>query len=432
MKIVYLSLLAVLAFVSCAPGPRPDRTLAPQLVEAPRYLPLIREDADLRDEKALDVALAMARADAPRAAFDLASEMKTSLRLSALYRLAVLSAKEGDPGSSRRAMEVAEKGMEQYPLNPPRVPDIDRAAAYAVLRGSAEAQKKADLLGNPYDRNEALARIRAEEILSATDPLGVPGPPLIVPEVTTAWCQRARQAAPVQARLYLEKALVNSRDGFPVFRPRMLIECAEVEGKLGNDPARQALLEEAAGIAGSLGDRTETGPMERARVGLAMAQAGMKERAREVLEAAAVASRLPASYFQPPAMVMVAEGWWNLGEKEKAQAMWLEAAKVALVHPHPNARAVNAIEVLLSLAEVKADETPELRSVLDQIQRGEGGEGSATLTLSPEIQDAVTRTREELQAAAVRRDQEIRAENAAKAKAAQAAAKDGRAKDKKP
>jgi len=404
MKFFCLALVTALALVSCSPGPRPDLIMAPQLREAACYLPLIREDADLRDAKALDIALAMARAGAPMAAFDLASEMKTPLRLSALYRLAVLSAKEGDLASSHRAMDAAEKGMEQYPLNPPRVPDIDRAAAYAVLRSSAESRKKFDLLGNPYDRNEALARIRAAEILRASDPLGVPGPPLIVPEVTTAWCQRAVQATADQARPYLEKALANSRDGFPVFRPRMLIECAEAEGKLGNDQARQALLREAAFVAENLGDRTEIGPMERARVGLAMAQAGMRDPARAVLEQAAVASRLCASYFQPAAMVMVAEGWWELGEKDKANAMWLEAAKVALVHPHPNARAVNAIYVLLSISKYQPEIFPELAAILDRIKRGEGGEGSANLTLSPEIQDAVSKTQKALYKDALEKD----------------------------
>jgi hypothetical protein len=135
-----------------------------------------------------------------------------------------------------------------------------------------------------------------------------------------------------------------------------------------------------------------------------MAQAGMRDAAREVLEQAVVASRLCASYFQPPAMSMVAEGWWELVEKEKAKAMWLEAAKVALVHPHPNARAVNAIQVLLSISKYQPEIFPELAEILERIKRGEGGEGSVNLTLSPEIQDAVSRTQKALYKNALEKD----------------------------
>jgi hypothetical protein len=413
----YLKTLPLLLLVmSCSPGPKADRPLSPLVREAVTFLPLIREDADLRDEKTEDIALAMTRLGAPRAGWDLTSQMATPLRIATLYRLAVLSAKQGDSGSSQRAFATAEKGMEMYPLNPPRVPEIERAAAYAVLKPPAQARQKAERLGNAYDRNEAQAKVRAEEILRSPDPISLPNANVILPEITAAWCDQALKAGPEAGRPLLDKALVNSRDGFPVFRPRMLIECAAVEGKWGQASSQEALLREAGTIAAALGDRTESGPMERARVGKAMAKAGLKKAALETLQAAEIASRLPASYFQPPAMVMVAEGYWELGDKEKAEAIWTEAAKVALVHPHPNARAVNAIEVLLSVADYQEELPAGLRGILDQIQRGEGGEGSATLALSPEIQDAINRTRKDLNAAAVRRDQEVRAENAAKAK----------------
>jgi hypothetical protein len=186
----------------------------------------------------------------------------------------------------------------------------------------------------------------------------------------------------------------------------MLIDCAKAEGKLGNKDAQEMLLREAGSIASALGDRTETGSLERARVGIAMAQAGMRDTAREVLEQAAVASRLCASYFQPPAMVMVAEGWWELGEKEKANAMWLEAAKVALGHPHPNARPVNAIYVLISISKYQPEIFPELAEILERIKRGEGGGGSVNITLSPEIQDAISRTQKALYKDALEKDKQ--------------------------
>ena len=406
MFYVITATVCVLVLGACSPSPKADLPMSMSLMDSFSYLPLIREDSDLRDEMAQDLAFALANRGAPEAAMGVATNMVTPLRVATLYRLSIIAEQTGDHGSALRAFLAAEKGMDAYPLNTPRVPDIYRAAAYAVLKKPAQAREKAQKLGNDFDRNEALARILAQEILHSSDPLSLPNPPVVIQEVASAWCDRAIKAGAAQAKPYMEKALVIARDGFPVFRPRMLIDCANAEGKLGKKDSQEMLLREAASIAASLGDRTETGPLERARVGIAMAQAGMRDPAREVLEQAAVASRLCASYFQPPAMVMVAEGWWELGEKDKANAMWLEAAKVALVHPHPNARAVNAIFVLLSISKYQPEIFPELAAILDRIKRGEGGEGSANLTLSPEIQDAVSKTQKALYKDALEKDKQ--------------------------
>jgi len=404
----YISSIVIISlfFSGCTPRPSADIPLPAALMDTSSLLPLIREDSDLRDEMAQELAFAVANRGAPQAAIAVTTNMITSLKVATLYRLSIIAEQSGDHGSALRAFLSAEKGMESYPLNTPRVPDIYRAAAYAVLKNPAQARERAQKLGNDFDRNEALARILAQEILHSSDPLSLPNPPVVIYEIASAWCDRAIKAGAHQAKPYMEKALLIARDGFPVFRPRMLIDCAKAEGKLGNKDSQEILLREAASIAASLGDRTETGPLERARVGIAMAQAGMRDPARDVLEQAAVASRLCASYFQPPAMVMVAEGWWELGEKDKANAMWLEAAKVALVHPHPNARAVNAIYVLLSISKYQSEIFPELAAILDRIKRGEGGEGSVNLTLSPEIQDAVSKTQKALYKNALEKDKQ--------------------------
>ena len=406
MFYIFTVLIVSLFLSGCNPRPSADISLPAVLMDSSSLLPLIREDSDLRDEMAQELAFAVANRGAPQAAIAVTTNMITPLKVATLYRLSIIAEQSGDHGSATRAFLAGEKGMESYPLNTPRVPDIYRAAAYAVLKNPAQARERAQMLGNDFDRNEALARILAQEILHSSDPLSLPNPPVVIQEVASAWCDRAIKAGAAQAKPYMEKALLIARDGFPVFRPRMLIDCAKAEGKLGNKDSEGMLLREAASIAASLGDRTETGPLERARVGIAMAQAGMRDPAREVLEQAAVASRLCASYFQPPAMVMVAEGWWELGEKDKANAMWLEAAKVALVHPHPNARAVNAIYVLLSISKYQPEISPELAAILDRIKRGEGGEGSVNLTLSPEIQDAISKTQKALYKDALEKDKQ--------------------------
>jgi len=412
----YISAILILSlFLSgCTPRPSADITLPGVLMDSSSFLQLIREDSDLRDEMAQDLAFAVANRAAPQAAIAVTTNMITPLKVATLYRLSIIAEQSGDHGSALRAFLAGEKGMDAYPLNTPRVPDIYRAAAYAVMKNPAQARERAQKLGNDFDRNEALARILAQEILHSPNPLALPNPPVITEEVASAWCDRAIKAGADQSKPYMEKALLIARDGFPVFRPRMLIDCAKAEGKLGNNDAQEMLLREAGSIASALGDRTETGSLERARVGIAMAQAGMRDAAREVLEQAAVASRLCASYFQPQAMVMVAEGWWELGEKEKANVMWLEAAKVALAHPHPNARAVNAIHVLLSISKYQQEIFPELAAILDRIKRGEGGEGSVNLTLSPEIQDAVSRTQKALYKNALEKDKQNAVKNTPK------------------
>lgn len=406
MFYVLTPIICALFVGGCTPRPPADIPLPSALVDSLTLLPLIREDSDLRDELAQDLALAIANRAAPETAMGVATNMLTPMKVATLYRLSIIAEESGDHSSALRAFLAGEKGMDAYPLNTPRVPDIYRAAAYAVLKNPAQARKRAQKLGNDFDRNEALAKILAQEVLHSSDPLSLPNPPVVIQEMASAWCDRAIKAGAAQAKPYMEKALAIARDGFPVFRPRMLIDCAKAQGKLGNKDTQEMLLREAGGIASSLGDRTETGPLERARVGIAMAQAGMRDSARVVLEQAAVASRLCASYFQPPAMAMVAEGWWELGERDKANAMWLEAAKVALVHPHPNARAVNAIHVLLSTSKYQTEIFPELAAILDRIKRGEGGEGSVNLTLSPEIQDAISKTQKALNKNALEKDKQ--------------------------
>lgn len=404
MFYVITATVCALIVGGCSPSPKADLQLSVSLMDSFSFLPLIREDSDLRDEMAQDLALAMANRGAPQAAIAATANMVTPLKAATLYRISITAEQSGDHSSAIRAFLAGEKGMNAYPLNTPRVPDIYRTAAYAVLKKPAQAREMAQKLGNDFDRNEAISKILAEEILHSSNPLSLPNAPVVTQELASAWCDRAVNAGAAQAKPYMEKALVIARDGFPVFRPRMLIDCAKAEGKLGNKDAQEMLLREAGSIAASLGDRTEIGSLERARVGIAMAQAGMRDAAREVLEQAVVASRLCASYFQPPAMSMVAEGWWELVEKEKAKAMWLEAAKVALVHPHPNARAVNAIQVLLSISKYQPEIFPELAEILERIKRGEGGEGSVNLTLSPEIQDAVSRTQKALYKNALEKD----------------------------
>jgi len=260
MFYIFTVLIVSLFLSGCNPRPSADITLPAALMDSSSLLTLIREDSDLRDEMAQELAFAVANRGAPKAAIAVTTNMITPLKVATLYRLSIIAEQSGDHGSALRAFLAGEKGMQSYPLNTPRVPDIYRAAAYAFLKNPAQARERAKKLGNDFDRNEALARILAQEILHSSDPLSLPNPPVVIQEIASAWCDRATKTGADQAKPYMGKALLIARDGFPVFRPRMLIDCAKAEGKLGNKDSQEILLREAASIAASLGDRTETGP----------------------------------------------------------------------------------------------------------------------------------------------------------------------------
>jgi hypothetical protein len=116
---------------------------------------------------------------------------------------------------------------------------------------------------------------------------------------------------------------------------------------------------------------------------------GEKDKARDILDKARVASRLPASFFQPLGLVRVAEGYVKLGDRAKADEVWLEAAQNAKSHVHPNARVINSIEIYLSHIRAGVEPSADVVAVLQSIDRGEGGDG--VMTVSPEIEQVRNR-----------------------------------------
>jgi hypothetical protein len=83
-------------------------------------------------------------------------------------------------------------------------------------------------------------------------------------------------------------------------------------------------------------------------------------------------------------VVRVAEGYVKLGDRAKADEVWLEAAQNAKGHVHPNARVINSIEIYLSHIRAGVEPSADVVAVLKSIEHGEGGDG--VMTVSPEIE----------------------------------------------
>jgi hypothetical protein len=148
-------------------------------------------------------------------------------------------------------------------------------------------------------------------------------------------------------------------------------------------------LDEAIAASALLSDLIEDGPIEKAKIATILAEFGEKDKARDVLDKARVASLLPASFFQPLGLVRAAEGYTKLGDRAKADEVWLEAAQNAKGHVHPNARVINSIEIYLSHVRAGVEPSADVVAVLQSIERGEGGDG--VMTVSPEIEQVRNR-----------------------------------------
>jgi hypothetical protein len=265
---------------------------------------------------------------------------------------------------------------------------IQAAIARSALKDDSGAERALQAITTPYDQKEAETGVIAEKIRSGRLTTGVTTP-LATPAITEAWCARVLQAAPSDRKQFLDNAVSNARTAFPVQRPRLLALCAETARTLDMQEDATRYLDEAIAASALLSDLIEDGPIEKAKIAGTLAKFGEKDKARDILDKARVASRLPASFFQPLGLVRVAEGYVKLGDRAKADEVWLEAAQNAKGHLHPNARVINSIEIYLSHIRAGVEPSADVVAVLQSIERGEGGDG--VMTVSPEIEQVRNR-----------------------------------------
>ena len=127
-------------------------------------------------------------------------------------------------------------------------------------------------------------------------------------------------------------------------------------------------------LAQALDPRTEGYPIALKHAALALLVTGDKEEALRCLELASAKPELIAFFFQPEAMMAIAEGYEKLGEKEKANSWWLKAVKTTKGHHHPRARQMNVVLLLSNMARAGVSPSPEVMEVIEAIGRGEGGD----------------------------------------------------------
>jgi hypothetical protein len=92
------------------------------------------------------------------------------------------------------------------------------------------------------------------------------------------------------------------------------------------------------------------------------------------LEYASSKPEIIAYFFQPEAMMAVAEGYEKAGDKEMANAFWLRAIQTAKAHPHPRARQINVVLLLSYMTRAGVSPSPKVMEVIESIGRGEGGD----------------------------------------------------------
>jgi len=127
-------------------------------------------------------------------------------------------------------------------------------------------------------------------------------------------------------------------------------------------------------IAQAIDPRTEGYAIALKDAAIALLATGDREEALKCLEYASAKPEIIAYFFQPEAMMAVAEGYEKAGEKEKANAFWLRAIQTAKSHPHPRARQINVVLLLSYMTRAGVSPTPEVMEVIESIGRGEGGD----------------------------------------------------------
>ncbi len=386
--------LTALLFAGCGRSYQdPIAKLSPSVEKSIQLLPKITEDIDRRGSYAEKIAETLASQGCLNRAVDVVRNDPSPHGPYTLYSLAIQMSRKGNISQARHIDAMARELAKSKGYSESRMVMIQEAIARSALKDDAGATRSLEAITTPYDRQEAETGVIAERIRQGREDLKV-SVPLATPAITEAWCGRALLASPSDQSAFLEAAASNARQTFPVQRPRLLVLCAQTAEKMGLKTESVAYFAEAESAASVLSDRIEDGPIEKSKLAVALAQAGQREKAREILARTHLASRLPAAFYQPLALGRVAEGYSALGDKEMANEVWLEAALNAKGHVHPNARVINSIEIYLSHVRAGAEPSEKVAAVLASIDRGEGGDGP--MVLPPEIEEIKNRIFKEI------------------------------------
>jgi len=266
------------------------------------------------------------------------------------------------------------------------VSDSERAMREAYLAG-AEARLGMDVVSTKRSREilDANQKVYAEGLILAANlaknpDFKTPDKELIrqdvIPLTVYALISTlAKQEAPRSQKekvFHLAENLVTKADPVNAVDCWSQLAVAAQNGGLLGEASIAAY--NSRDLAKALDPRTEDYAIGLKNAGVALWAIGDKAEAISCLELASVKPELIGFYFQPHALMAVAEGYEKIGDREKAKVYWLKAIERAKGHPHPRARQMNVVMLLMAMSRAGVSPEPEVVAVMDSIARGEGGD----------------------------------------------------------
>jgi tetratricopeptide (TPR) repeat protein len=171
---------------------------------------------------------------------------------------------------------------------------------------------------------------------------------------------------------HLAESLVNKTDPINAVDCWSQLAVGAIKGGLQGEASIAAY--NSRDLAKAVDARTEDFAIGLKNAAVALWAIGDKAEAVSCLELASVKPELIGFYFQPHALMAVAEGYEKIGDREKAKVYWLKAIERAKGHPHPRARQMNVVMLLMAMSRVGVSPEPDVVAVMDSIARGEGGD----------------------------------------------------------
>lgn len=378
--VLELCAVSILAFslVSCAPVAKKGK-VPPALVMAWDKVQIVTGD----DEAKYSQEIRLVRQGAEFNDYDWAIQNVNSIggaqRGLALAMLAWDAANSNHPVEAKRLIKMAD-------LDGWIVSDTERAMREAFLAG-AEARLGKEVVSSRKSREilDANQKVYAEGLILAGNlaknpEFKIPDKDLIRQDVIplTIHALISTLAKPETPRSQKEKVFHLAENLVTKADPVNAIDCwsqlavAAQNGGLQGEASIAAY--NSRDLAKAVDARTEDFAIGLKNAAVALSAIGDQAEAISCLELASVKPELIGFYFQPHALMAIAEGYEKIGDREKAKVYWLKAIERAKGHPHPRARQMNVVMLLMTMSRAGVYPEPEVAAVMDSIARGEGGD----------------------------------------------------------
>jgi len=326
--------------------------------EAQALFPLLTSDVDVEARTLLAFADGACHAGCPDLAVGAIRRIRDWRRGVGAARVADAMMRTGRVRDAQSLLEEAGRCANDYPNSwQAGLIHARRAAVLVQLDRTEEARALVELLPND---DVALGRMlfalglsRVGKVVEAEALLGEPalagtGPP--AEAQASAYAELARHADdPSRQAMFWRRAIRASIENCDVSEPGALLREAL------NCPAAAAVLREKApnwlavaeGRARSLSPMLECKAVMIARLSVCRSVLGDPGVARGLLEEAASGIESLQRFERPMALSAVAKGRYLVGDGQRAETLWLDAARQAAGHQTARLRASGLIAVLL-------------------------------------------------------------------------------------